>query len=159
MRVAVELAAQIGAAIGTQLSPAPAARVHGGSINECYRWESRRGPLFVKVADASRHAMLAGEAAGLEALRAAQAVRVPHVLGCAVDAGQAWLALEWLELGSAAARAEAQLGTRLALQHRQVADAFGWSQDNTIGRTLKKTNLNLIYKSNGLSRRMVTPHS
>jgi len=129
------LAEQIGAALGTTLRPDPAARVHGGSINECYRWESRQGPLFVKVADASQHPMLAAEAAGLEALRAASAVRVPRVLGCAVSAPRAWLALEWIELGSVSAVAEARLGTLLALQHQHAADAFGWSQDNTIGRT------------------------
>ncbi len=33
------------------------------------------------------------------------------------------------------------------------------ASDNTIGRTLKKTNSNLTSKSNGLSRPMATPHS
>jgi transposase len=33
------------------------------------------------------------------------------------------------------------------------------ASDNTIGRTLKKTNSNPTCKSNGLSRRMGTPHS
>jgi len=33
------------------------------------------------------------------------------------------------------------------------------ASDNTIGRTLKKTVSNPTCKSNGLSRRTVTPHS
>src|SRR5579862_1882718 len=99
MKAAEELAALMGAAIGTTLSPRPGARAHGGSINEAWRWESRQGPLFVKVAEAGQHAMFAAEAAGLEELRAAAAVRVPAVLGCGVGAGRAWLALEWIEFG------------------------------------------------------------
>jgi len=130
-----ELAVAMGAAMGTTLSPRPGARVHGGSINAAYRWESGEGPLFVKVAEAAQHAMFTAEAAGLEDLRTAQAVRVPRVLGCGVSASHAWLALEWIEFGSAGGATGARLGTRLALQHRHVADAFGWSQDNTIGRT------------------------
>jgi fructosamine-3-kinase len=132
---AEELAAVIGAAVGTRLSPGPAARVHGGSINEAWRWQTRKGPLFVKVAAAGQQAMFAAEAAGLEELRTAAAVRVPAVLGHGVGAGRAWLALEWVDFGSAGADTEARLGTRLALQHRKIADTFGWSRDNTIGST------------------------
>ena len=135
MKATEELAALMGAALGTTLSPRPGARVHGGSINEAWRWESRQGPLFVKVAEAGQQAMFAAEAAGLEDLRAAAAVRVPAVLGCGVGAGRAWLALEWIEFGCGDGATEARLGTRLALQHRSVAGSFGWSQDNTIGST------------------------
>jgi protein-ribulosamine 3-kinase len=135
MRAAEELATLIGVALGTTLSPRPAARVHGGSINESWRWESRQGPLFVKVAAAAQSPMFAAEAAGLEELRAAAAVRVPRVLGCGAGVAHSWLALEWLELGGADGAAEARLGTQLALQHRKVTGAFGWSQDNTIGST------------------------
>ena len=135
MKALEELAALMSTALGTTLSPSPAARVHGGSINESWRWESRHGPLFVKMAEATRHPMFAAEAAGLEELRAAAAVRVPRVLGCGASATHAWLALEWIDFGGADAAAEARLGTRLALQHRHVVDTFGWSQDNTIGST------------------------
>jgi protein-ribulosamine 3-kinase len=135
MRVAGELAMLIGAALGTTLSPSPAARVHGGSINESWRWESRQGPLFVKVAAAAQHPMFAAEAAGLEELRAAAAVRVPRVLGCGAGVAHSWLVLEWIEFGGADEAAEARLGTQLALQHRKVTGTFGWSQDNTIGST------------------------
>jgi protein-ribulosamine 3-kinase len=135
MKALERLAGLMGTALGTTLSPSPAARVHGGSINESWRWESRQGPLFVKVAAAAQHPMFAAEAAGLQGLEAAAAVRVPRVLGCGVSPAHAWLALEWIEFGSADGAAETQLGTRLALQHRHVADTFGWSQDNTIGST------------------------
>ena len=82
-----ELATSIGNAIGATLHCRPASRVHGGSINECYRWESDVGPIFVKIAPARRAGMFAAEAAGLEELRRADSVRVPRVLGVGTDMG------------------------------------------------------------------------
>lgn len=79
--VSDELAISIGATIGATLHARPSDRVHGGSINECYRWQSEVGPLFVKVAPARNIEMFAAEAAGLDELRGAKAVRVPRVLG------------------------------------------------------------------------------
>jgi len=38
--VSEKLAISIGAAIGVRLRLRPAERVHGGSINECYRWDT-----------------------------------------------------------------------------------------------------------------------
>jgi fructosamine-3-kinase len=80
--------------------------------------------------------MFAAEAAGLEELRAANAVRIPQVREVGVNVTHAWLHLEWLQLSTrASAAAEAALGEKLALQHRYAAARFGWHQDNTIGRT------------------------
>ena len=129
------LAASIGATLATALDSRPAGRVHGGSINECYRWESRSGPVFVKIAPSGKLSMLSAEAAGLEELRRAQAVRVPRVLGVGTHETNTWLALEWIPCGARSATAEAALGERLALQHRHTAAAFGWHLDNTIGST------------------------
>ena len=53
--------------------------------------------------------------------------------GC--DAGTAWLALEWLDLGRCPAGAERALGERLAALHRHTAPQHGWHRDNFIGRT------------------------
>jgi protein-ribulosamine 3-kinase len=75
------LAISIGTSIGAGLRSRPSERVHGGSINECYRWESDAGPIFVKVAPARHIEMFVAEAAGLDELRGAKAVRVPRVLG------------------------------------------------------------------------------
>jgi hypothetical protein len=79
--VGTQLAIWIGRVVGATLHSRPAGRVHGGSINECYRWQSDVGSIFVKVAPARISAMFAAEAAGLEELRRAAAVRVPRVLG------------------------------------------------------------------------------
>jgi fructosamine-3-kinase len=129
------LSAAISSATGARLRPTPATRVHGGCINESYRWESADGPLFVKVAVAASLAMLEAEAVGLDELAQANAVRVPAVRAVGVSGEQAYLALEWLELGSASPACEARLGEQLAWQHRVSAPRFGWHRDNTIGST------------------------
>lgn len=131
------LAISIGEAIGATVQSRPAARVHGGSINECYRWETSAGPTFVKVADAGHRAMLEAESAGLQELRRADAVRIPRVLGVGANPANAWLVLEWIPFGARTAAAEAALGEKLALQHRCTAAAFGCDRDNTIGSTIQ----------------------
>ena len=128
------VATAIGTAVGAKLQPRPARRIHGGSINECYRWDSDEGPLFIKVGAAEKQSMYAAEAAGLEELRQADAVHVPAVRGCGVSGATAWLAQEWLLL-DASASADAALGEKLAIQHRRTAATFGWHRDNTIGST------------------------
>lgn len=129
------VASAIGAQLGAALADRPAARVQGGSINESYRWESSAGPLFVKVAASARLAMLEAEAAGLDELNAAKAVRVPRVFASGTAADLAYLALEWIELRPPSAAAEARLGEALARQHRVTSPRFGWARDNTIGST------------------------
>jgi fructosamine-3-kinase len=129
------LAGSIGAVIDARLRPHPEARVHGGSCNDCYRWEGSAGPVFVKVAPRAGLAMLEAESHGLCELGQASAVRVPKVLGNGATEENAWLALEWLRLGTRTAAAEAALGEQLALQHQRRAAAFGWVRDNAIGST------------------------
>jgi fructosamine-3-kinase len=104
-------------------------------VNECYRRESAAGPVFVKTAPARNMEMFAAEAAGLEELRRANAVRIPRVLGVGTTDGRAWLELEWIESRPSSRATDAMLGEQLARQHRVTQSVFGWSRDNTIGRT------------------------
>jgi fructosamine-3-kinase len=126
----------VGNALGRRLRADGASRVVGGSINECYRWLGTEGPaIFLKVATASEQTMFEAEAAGLGELAAANAVRVPRVLGFGTANGCAWLALEWLRLADSTPQSQATLGAQLARQHRLCAPTFGWHRDNTIGST------------------------
>jgi len=129
------LAAALSAATGRRVAVRPERTVGGGSINECWRWPSREGPLFVKLAPANRLWMFEAEAEGLDELGRADALRVPRVLGCGAAGGQAFLALEWIDFGSASSRSETLLGEGLAAQHRVTAAEFGWHRGNTIGST------------------------
>jgi len=129
------LAIAIGEALGAPLRPRPSSRVHGGSINESYRWEGSNGPIFVKVAAAQSIGMFEAEAAGLAELDSAHAVRVPRVLSVGTHAQTAWLALEWIQSGSSSQGTDSLLGEQLARQHRTTQPSYGWKRNNTIGST------------------------
>jgi len=111
--------------------------VTGGCIHTalCLEGEDAGGKskLFAKLAQRERAPMLAAEAEGLAALRAAGAVRVPAVVTQGDDGETAWLILEWLELAPLPAASGARLGTALAAQHRLPQAKFGWEKDNFIG--------------------------
>lgn len=131
-QIATALARSLNAAV----APAPERVVHGGSIHACYRWPSAAGVLFVKVASAADAWLLEAEADGLRELARAAAVRVPHVRTSGTAAGRSYLALEWIE-PQRPREAGAQLGARLAAQHRITAERHGWTRDTAIGRTLQ----------------------
>lgn len=107
----------------------------GGDISAAWRVMTNAGPLFLKTEDRDGFDRLDGEADGLRALREAGAVRVPEVRSCGVTGGDAFLALEWLELEPAGAETQRALGRKLAAQHRRTGESFGWHRDNTIGAT------------------------
>ena len=129
MRTALE------AATGRRFRAAPEGLAAGGGFAACQRWDSDIGPVFVKVAPLARLDALDAEADALRALAAADAVRVPAVLGAGSTATRAFLALEWIEFGPARAGSETRLGEGLARLHRTTAAQFGWHRDNTIGAT------------------------
>ncbi len=84
----------------------------------------------------ARPTRFAAEADGLAALRAA-GVRAPEPLATGVAAGQAYLLLEYLDLGGR--RDFAALGRMLAEAHRKPGPRFGWHRDNYIGSTPQAT--------------------
>src|SRR5205807_9654347 len=129
------IAREIGALTGARCEGGPERRVTGGSINECYRWVSAAGAMFVKVAAAEALAMFEAEAAGLAELERSRALRVPRLLACGAASGAAFLALEWIEAGESGEACEARLGEGLAALHAVTEARFGWGRDNTIGRT------------------------
>lgn len=108
--------------------------VGGGCINQAYRLGGRDGrDFFVKLNDAHRHQMFVAEAAGLEAIVAMHAVRVPQPVAHGRCGAQSFLVLEYLDLqtrGNAA-----QLGEQLAAMHRCTAKQFGFAGDNFLGTT------------------------
>jgi fructosamine-3-kinase len=135
----LELAAALTELLRTDVIASSERRVSGGSINQCSRFDSAAGPIFVKHGAADCLPMFEAEAAGLAELAGAHAARIPQVLAVAGDdtSHENWalLALEWIELGAANAQTETLLGESLAIQHRVTRDQFGWHRDNTIGST------------------------
>ena len=122
-------------AAGNGFSATSRSPVQGGSINEAWRLEGPGGPFFVKLNEAARLPMFEAEAAGLRALRASDAIRVPRTVALGTAGNHSFLALEYIELGAMTRAASARLGQQLALLHRAEAAQFGWDRDNTIGST------------------------
>lgn len=118
--------------------PAAARPVTGGSINECFRYESERGPVFVKVAVKDLLPVFEAEAAGLNELRFATALRIPEVLGVGTTDDHALLALEWIDLHPPVKQSSSQLAEQLVSQHRMTQPMFGWQTNNFIGATPQK---------------------
>jgi fructosamine-3-kinase len=132
MRWKTELAAALAAPV------VAADPVSGGDINDAFRVRLGDGrSVFVKTHAAPPDGMFVAEAAGLEWLRPGP-LHVPRVLAV----GASWLALEWLELGSARSTGRAfsaALGRGLAELHRLGAPAFGFPSDNFLA-TLPQDN-------------------
>jgi fructosamine-3-kinase len=129
------IAAALADVIDTPVDERAKRSLSAGSFSHCLRYETSRGPLFVKQGPASSAAMFAAEAAGLAVLASAQAIRVPRVIASGTCDEGAFLALEWINLASATKASEALLGEQLAWQHRNTQRQFGWDRDNTIGST------------------------
>lgn len=105
----------------------------GGCINRALQLTLPDRIYFVKLAQTDRLEMFRGEAEGLQALAAADAIRVPGVIDAGTTAHHAYLVLEFIPLGRTAAPAQA--GRQLAALHRTTRDRYGWERDNTIGAT------------------------
>jgi protein-ribulosamine 3-kinase len=129
------LEAALGRALGVPMAPEPTRSVAGGSINTAHRYESQRGPVFVKTGGQAAYEMFAAEAAGLSALAQTHTVRTPGVLAVGAWEQGVYIALEWIDLASATRSSEALLGEQLAQLHRTTQPDFGWRRDNTIGST------------------------
>lgn len=128
------IAAAIEQATGEPFVPRTERAAGGGCINSAQIIEGSDGRrYFVKTNRASRLAMFEAEAQGLEAIRATGTVRVPRPICSGSSGDEAWLVLEYLEMGGRGSAAE--LGHRLAALHRHTWDRYGWQRDNTIGST------------------------
>jgi len=90
---------------------------------------------FIKTAEATALPRFEAEVAGLATLRASGAVRVPEVLACGLEGGQARLILEYFDLCGLNRSSGAALGRALAALHRTLGNEFGAAGDNFIGAT------------------------
>lgn len=113
-----------------------AEQLAGGDINSAYLVEcAGLGRVFVKTQERAPVELFSTEAAGLEWLREAKALRVPEVLAF-TEPGQDpphYLVLEYIEPGRPAGDFDDALGQGLAALHRAGAPSFGLSRNNFIG--------------------------
>jgi protein-ribulosamine 3-kinase len=109
-----------------------AERAAGGCIHRCYQVVIDGEQRFLKTNSADYSDAFAAEADGLEALRA-NGMRTPRLIAQSAAIGDAYLLLEFLDLGSKGSFAA--LGRMLAAAHRRPGPRFGWARDNYIGAT------------------------
>jgi protein-ribulosamine 3-kinase len=136
----IALSEAIAAVTGVALVKPRALAVAGGDINAAQRIEDAAGGRYFVKTNADRdpsasRAMFEAEKAALEEIGASQTVRVPQPLCVGVAEGNAYLALEWLDLERLDQRSGVRLGEQLAALHRIASATFGWQRDNTIGST------------------------
>jgi fructosamine-3-kinase len=105
----------------------------GGCINQAIKLTLRDQAYFVKLNRADSLDMFETEAAGLEALATAGAIRTPGVVCSGQWEDHAYLVLEYIPLQKTGDPALA--GRQLAALHRATGRHYGWKQDNYIGAT------------------------
>ncbi|QPK65172.1 fructosamine kinase family protein [Methylomonas sp. LL1] len=135
MQVSASLIQHLRQVNGHPLSNHRLTGVGGGDINAAYRLQADGVDWFIKLNRASLLGMFEAEAAGLRELDSLQQVRVPRVVLYGTRENQAYLVLEYIELGALRGDSAARFGQQLANLHRQPRDFFGWPIDNTIGST------------------------
>jgi protein-ribulosamine 3-kinase len=127
------ISSRIAAALNKKFEASKVFAVGGGCINSAYRIEDNGLSFFVKLNDAAKRDMFEAEAAGLDEITRTHTVRVPRPICCGVESSQAFLVLEYIELGG---RGDwALLGSQFAQLHKTTREQFGWTRDNTIGST------------------------
>ena len=131
-----EIALRIAEASGEPFVLAAQSGVGGGCINTTTVLEGSAKKYFVKLNEASRLDMFEAEAAGLREIVESDTLRAPRPLTCGTTARQAFLVLEYLDLGGrGGGAADRDLGRQLAAMHRTTTEQYGWWRDNTIGST------------------------
>ncbi len=131
------ISTQIAAATGQAFSATSVHPLVGGDVNAAYRLQAAGACYFVKLNRADLAHGFAAELAGLCELAETGTVTVPQPV-CAGVAGQnAFLALEYINLGEPTRITARQLGRQLAELHRTPQAYFGWQCHNTIGSTLQ----------------------
>jgi protein-ribulosamine 3-kinase len=127
--------AGLAALLCTDILSTPAQRVEGGCIHQCFCYDTKNGRVFVKVASKDLLDVLHAESVGLQDLHAANAIRIPQVLGVGAAEGQVLLVLEWMDLQRTTPSCDAILGEQLARQHRVLKPLYGYKRSNFIGST------------------------
>lgn len=106
--------------------------VGGGDIGRSSRVKTKRGNFFVKYYAES--GVSEAEAAGLTAMAATGAVRVPEVIGF----DSHFIVLNYIDSAPRCRGFQARLGRELASMHlASQTDKFGFSQNNYIGSTVQ----------------------
>jgi protein-ribulosamine 3-kinase len=110
--------------------------VGGGCINAAYHLQGEQQDYFVKLNSADRLDMFEAEAAGLQELANANALKIPAPVCTGVVDNQCFIVMQYIPFGGRGdASIMATFGEQLAQLHRYTQKQYGWFRDNTIGST------------------------
>jgi len=135
-----EIESAISAATGQAFHIDKQQHVGGGDINTAMKITGSGQAYFLKLNRAQLLDMFEAEAAGLQDLAKADAVRVPEPVCTGVTGSQAFIVIEYLDISGRSRGSMSTFGEQLAQMHRYSSDRFGpkqygWHRDNTIGAT------------------------
>ncbi len=131
-----EIAAKIRQATGSSFTISDRKSIGGGCINQAYKLQGKDTTYFVKLNQATKVEMFQAEALGLQQMYDTQTITIPQPICWGVTNNNAYIVLEWLDLGRGNEASWLKMGKQLALMHRNGTSAkFGWDTNNTIGST------------------------
>ena len=95
------LAAKLAERLRIPLRETHATPMAGGDINRAFRLEVGDARFFVKLNRAEWLSMFVAEAAGLDAIRRSQTIRVPEVYLTSHEGNHACIVMEYIDLAGA----------------------------------------------------------
>ncbi len=130
-----DISVQISATINNQFSIKQSHPIGGGCINQAYCISDNEQRYFIKLNTPDGLGMFEAEAAGLMEIHQSHTLHIPMPICYGQNKEYAWLVLQYINLGKASHGNAANLGLQLAAMHRTTAKQFGWTRNNTIGKT------------------------
>ena len=130
-----DISAQISATVNTTFQGKEIVTIGGGCINQTFKISDGDIHYFAKLNSAGSLPMFEAEAAGLNEIYQTQTLRVPQPICWGENNHQSWLILEYLHLSNTSKGNAAALGSGLAAMHQIHSKHFGWTRNNTIGKT------------------------
>ena len=113
----------------------------GGDINDVFLLNTTEGKKVVKVNSATKFpGMFEAEMAGMKALKAAEAIDVPQMIGVYTENDYSCLLMEHRETGSRSSNFWTVFGKQMADLHKNTQPKFGFSEDNYIGSLPQQNN-------------------
>jgi fructosamine-3-kinase len=120
---------------GSSFDPLEPRHVGGGCINTGVQLSDGEQTYFVKLNSSALLDMFEAESDGLSAMAKTETIRVPVPLCSGLSGSNAYLVMEYIEMGHAGSNGSEFAGRQLAAMHEFTQPTYGWFRDNTIGST------------------------
>jgi protein-ribulosamine 3-kinase len=108
--------------------------ISGGCINNGGRLKTSSGDFFLKWNDAKKYpSMFAAEAKGLRILKQYSSIHIPDVIGWFEESSYQGIVLEFIDSKAKSNSYWSDLGSQLAMLHKNSNEHFGLDHSNYIG--------------------------